>query len=274
MTQPTPLPLTREDVNGYPVLHGQLPQSDKFILFLTVTPTPSTDSPLNLPAKGALGVDVSRHQNDAQPDKQINFNAIKNSGRTWAYVRATLGTEGRDQFFIQNFKAAKAAGLLVGAYHYLIWNLDGREQARNYLNALGQDLGHLPLVLDLEARKRDIDPAEPGYAPIDKARCAANIKAWLDEVESKTNRPIMIYTNNSALFNLIVDTDRRLLTKYRLFIASYPRPPANLANVPRPTPHWVSVAAWQYQGGPIPGHDPLGGRIVGVNGAIDLDVWL
>jgi lysozyme len=271
VTNPAPIPFTRTEIMDLPGFAAEVtlpPMADKFYMLFKVTPTPPTDTAAQLPAHGALGVDVSAHQNNAQPDKQINFAAIKNSGRTWAYVRATLGTEGRDQFFIQNFKASKAAGLLTGAYHYLIWDLDGREQARNFLNALGQDIGHLPLVLDLEPR--GIDTA------IDKARCMANIAGFLAEVESKTTRPIMIYTNNSALDKMITGLDRAKLVKYPLWIASYPRPPANLANVPRPTPHWLPAAltAWQYQGGTIAGHDPAGGRIVGIHGAIDLNVWL
>jgi len=268
MTQP--LPLTRADIEDLPGFAGVVklpPMADKFYLLIGVEPTPpATTPPPPQLQKGAEGVDVSRWQNDAaknttgKPD--INWKAIKESGRTFAVVRASLGATGRDPFFISNWHGAGDVGLLRGGYHFFIWSLDGKEQADNFLNALGSALGDLPMVLDLEPRAVDKDPTLPGYAPIDKARCAANITAFVARVREKTNRDCAIYTNNSALSWMIVPNDRVALARAPLWIASYPRIPTN---PPAPTPPWSSILCWQYSGS---------GTIPGVAGPIDLDRWI
>lgn len=210
--------------------------------------------PLVMPRMGAEGVDVSRHQNDAQPDKQINWNAIKAAGRTFAFLRATLGTSGRDPFFIQNWQGARAAGLLAGGYHYLIHNLNGQVQADNFLNALGDNVGELPPVLDLEPREADKGNINP-------AVCLENMRQWLARVEAVTGRLPMIYTNAAALGQMVNQAGRGALAQYPLWMAAY----TNSAAVPNPTPTWGAVTCWQYSGS---------GTLPGVKGTIDLNRWI
>ena len=58
------------------------------------------------------GVDVSKYQGT------IDFAKIKAAGTTYVFVKATEGITGVDPDYARNVAAARAAGLVVGSYHF------------------------------------------------------------------------------------------------------------------------------------------------------------
>ncbi|MGZ5565475.1 MAG: glycoside hydrolase family 25 protein, partial [Limisphaerales bacterium] len=64
-------------------------------------------------ASRALGIDVSSYQGGG-----INWTSVKNSGRTFAWAKATEGTTITDSDFTINQNNGKAAGVIMGAYHF------------------------------------------------------------------------------------------------------------------------------------------------------------
>lgn len=95
------------------------------------------------------GVDVSGWQH---PDgAKIDWAAVAKAGKRFAVVKATQGTTGLNAYLHEDAAGAKAAGLLVGAYHYATPNEgDGALQATWFLTATeGLDLA-LGLWLDIE----------------------------------------------------------------------------------------------------------------------------
>ncbi|MCC2096979.1 MAG: glycosyl hydrolase family 25, partial [Hyphomicrobiales bacterium] len=58
------------------------------------------------------GIDVSKYQGD------IDWNAVRASGVKFAWIKATEGGDHADERFLQNWNAAKAAGVPRGAYHF------------------------------------------------------------------------------------------------------------------------------------------------------------
>src|SRR5581483_7236413 len=58
------------------------------------------------------GIDVSHYQGT------INWTSVKNSGVSFAFIKATEGLTIKDQDFDANWAGAKAVGIVRGAYHF------------------------------------------------------------------------------------------------------------------------------------------------------------
>jgi len=96
----------------------------------------------------ALGVDVSHWQGD------IRWDTLANAGVKFVFIKASEGTGRVDKKFVANWKGAKKAGLLRGAYHFYRPDFHTLEQAQGFYKTLAEtkDLGELPPVLDIERR--------------------------------------------------------------------------------------------------------------------------
>ena len=90
------------------------------------------------------GIDVSKYQGD------IDFGAALKGGVSFAYLKATEGGDRIDSRFAQNWRAAKAAGMPRGAYHFFYHCRSGAEQARWFIANVPRDPDALPPVLDVE----------------------------------------------------------------------------------------------------------------------------
>jgi GH25 family lysozyme M1 (1,4-beta-N-acetylmuramidase)/uncharacterized protein YneR len=64
-------------------------------------------------ASRALGIDVSSYQGSG-----VNWTSVKNSGRTFAWAKATEGSGTTDSDFTVNINNGKAAGMVMGGYHF------------------------------------------------------------------------------------------------------------------------------------------------------------
>jgi len=84
-------------------------------------------------------------------DGAVNWTTVKNSGKMFAFVKATEGVTIKDNVFPQHWSAMKKAGLIRGAYHYFHPRTsDPVQQAREFLKTVKLEPGDLPPVLDIE----------------------------------------------------------------------------------------------------------------------------
>lgn len=90
----------------------------------------------------AHGIDVS-HWNG-----KMDFAKAKVAGAEFVFCKSSQIFE--DDTFKANWKMAKDAGLLRGAYHYLDWRKSELEQAKLFVGLLEADHGELPPVADYE----------------------------------------------------------------------------------------------------------------------------
>jgi lysozyme len=91
------------------------------------------------------GLDVSHHQG------AIDWLTVAKDPRLrFAFIKATEGGDFRDTRFAENWRAAKAAGLRVGAYHFFTFCTDPVLQARNFLGVVPNEPDALPPAIDLE----------------------------------------------------------------------------------------------------------------------------
>lgn len=145
-------------------------------------------------AQRALGIDVSAWQGDIS---QENWNRVYNEGgRRFAFIRVThYGEDDRgnpDWYYVQNFARAKAAGLLVGPYHYAIWSRTPQVEAEYFLTYAAPYItpGHLPPMLDLELGDN------PG-APVGATSVCDWAQQWIDIVKAQTGVEAGVYLSAS-----------------------------------------------------------------------------
>jgi lysozyme len=129
------------------------------------------------------GIDVSHWQNDQSTPHKIDFTKAVKMGAKFVYIKVSE-RGGIDSDFEYNWKAAKAAGLLRGGYHFLRWDLSGLLQARIFCDILDDDPGELPPCADFEApNKGSLYPSN------------ALLEQFLVEVETLTDKKPMLYTS-------------------------------------------------------------------------------
>ena len=182
------------------------------------------------------GIDVSNWQGT------IDFNKVKNDGIWVVYMKASEGTSYTDARFEENYRNAKAAGLFVGAYHYMTASNAAlaRRQAEFFAKKLAGKSMDCPPAMDYENLDAltDTQIHESGLA-------------FLERLQSLTGVTPVIYTNLSNV--------RRLssrFSKYPLWQAQYG------VSSPSSVPYFDTWAGWQYSNT---------GRVGGISGNVDLD---
>lgn len=90
------------------------------------------------------GIDVSKYQGT------IDWWAARNSGISFAFIKATEGGDHTDERFAENWAGAAAAGVPRGAYHFYYFCRTAEEQARWFMEHVQVDRRALPPVLDIE----------------------------------------------------------------------------------------------------------------------------
>lgn len=205
------------------------------VLAATAGPAAAADYP--------TGPDVSRYQH---PDgASIDWAAVRASGQSFAFVKATEGRAITNSYFAGDWAGARAAGLYRGAYHYAWPDADAGDavaEAGNFAALVGavNQPGDLPPVLDLE-QDGGLDPAA--------------LEEWtttfLTTVQASTGRTPIIYTYPTFWADKMAGSTA--FTGYPLWIAHYTSGTPTIA----PWPRWTF---WQHTSkGSVSGISTVGG---------------
>lgn len=186
------------------------------------------------------GIDVSRYQ------QIINWEAVKamNVQETkihFAFIKATEGNDNVDFYFKRNWRKAKEAEMIRGAYHFFIASKDGTMQARNFINKVKLQSGDLPPVLDVEQTNG-----------VSKAVLQQRVKAFLYAAELAYGVKPVIYTN-ADFYKAYLSEE---FDDYPLWVAHYLRP-----SEPRINRDWHF---WQHS---------ERGKVNGISGKVDFNVF-
>lgn len=157
------------------------------------------------------GIDVSKYQGN------IDWNAVRNSGVKFVWIKATEGGDYLDEKFAQNWAQAKQAGVPQGAYHFMYWCRPAAEQAQWFIQNVPKDPEALPPVLDVEWNPTSKTCPRP--VPADVAR--TEMKIILEAMERAYGKKPVIYTS----VNFYRDVLRGELTDYPMWVRcvkSYP----------------------------------------------------
>ncbi|MGN1246269.1 MAG: glycoside hydrolase family 25 protein [Muribaculaceae bacterium] len=129
------------------------------------------------------GIDVSSHNG------KIDFTKVAANGISFVYAKASEGTKFRDPKFSYNITEARKAGLIVGAYHFFRKDKPGKEQARNFIDAIGKEQLNMPLVIDVE------DWGNSRFSEHDEV--IRNLSDMIQSLQAD-NYKLMIYTNKDG----------------------------------------------------------------------------
>lgn len=193
------------------------------------------------------GIDVSHYQTS------VNWTSVKNSGKTFAFHKATEGTTYTDPTFAGRWPAMKSAGLIRGAYHFGRPGTDPVVQANRFCDVVRPTSGDLQMMLDMETTD--------GKTP---SQVRAWIVAFINRIVARTGRPGIIYT---GFYFWRDQAGNGSNLNCPLFLAAYVTNPNNY--VPAA---WPFFTFWQYtSSGSVPGisgnvdRDAFNGSLTGLN---------
>jgi len=190
------------------------------------------------------GIDVSKYQGD------IDWNSVRQGGITFAYIKATEGSDRVDAKFQQNWEGAKAAGLKRGAYHFAYWCRKPEEEMRNFLNTVPRDPDSLPPVLDVEATPTSGTCKKTLY----REETIAQMRKMLEIMERAYGKRPVIYSTVDFYQSILSPSE---LTEYPIWIRSTKYSP----NVRYGSRKWHF---WQYQSD---------AKIPGIRGNVDRNAF-
>ena len=205
-----------------------------------------------------LGIDIASGQHAG--GATISWNQVAAAGYRFAFIKATEGSYYVNPFFASDLAAARAAGLLVAAYHFANPSFSGGALQADFTvdhAGVGDDGGTLPIIADLE-----FDP----YAAQDHTNecyglTAAQMVSWIRsfsaEVRRRTGQLPVIYTV-ASWWNKCTGRSGAFAAD-PLWVASY-NPGAGAPTMPA---GWPAYAYWQYTSA---------GEVPGIHGVTDLSV--
>jgi lysozyme len=185
------------------------------------------------------GIDVSHWQGN------INWTSVRNSGVQFAFVKATEGIDYVDPKFHANIQGAKAAGVMVGAYHFCRLDSyatdpnDAINEANDFLDAIRPYYNtgtYLPPVADVEAF--------PSFGSTAEARAftSAWVQKFSDTVYNSIGIRPIVYQSlskaNSYYTSAVASTHELWLAWWKYSTANPP--------VASDTPLWGIWQFWQW----------------------------
>jgi len=202
-----------------------------------------TDWPGRAPwAYQVHGIDLSRWQTD------VDWRAARQSGVSFAFIKATEGGDHVDPAFDQHWRDAAAAGVARGAYHFFYLCRPAAEQAEWFIRNVPRDRNALPPVLDMEWTP--FSPTCTRRPPPEVIRAEA--QEFLRRIERHYGRRPLIYTTPEFY---------RTNEMGRLGYPMWLRAVADHPSTVYPGQDW---AFWQYTGT---------GRVPGFSGDVDINAF-
>ena len=207
--------------------------------------------PVRALAQHPVGIDVSQFQGS------INWTGVKGAGITFAWARASEGVGFTDPNFTVNETGAKAAGVLIGAYHHGRFDLNtgtsGATAEANYFwgvasNYITNGGSYLMPMLDVEG-------STAGYT---QTTLSQWVNQWCLTLSNNaaavgvTIKPVVYASSSFA--NTWFDST---VTQWTPWIAEWhstnPKPNPQ-SDAPASTSPWSTWTVWQYiNGTPTPG---------------------
>ena len=180
--------------------------------------------------------DISQHQ------QNVDFRAARAAGMDAVIIKATEGMNFVDPEFRNHLAGARAAGLMIGMYHFGTGSA-GIGQADDFLETANPGPDNL-LVLDYEKNPT------PGGTQM----TLAIAETFINRIREKTGRLPMFYCGH--LFKEQMGARRHpVFGQCPLWLAAYVREPAPFVQL-----SWADYTLWQYTDGKN-GHetDPVAG---------------
>ncbi len=193
-----------------------------------------------------IGVDVSHYQGS------IDWAKVKEDGVLFAWAKATQGTSYvDDRWTVGRHKAAVAAGIRFGGYHFADFGQDPVANARNFVDAIGVlQPGDLIPMVDVE------DSGLPDGITVSK------VNSWLVSFATEFNKyiqtPMVIYCGTGNYAGRVGGMSKDVVKFFpHLWLYRYTN-----ASDPGDTGLWPSWDIWQHSSS---------GHINGISDDVDKD---
>ena len=218
---------------------------------------------MNYTSERIYGIDISRYQHGKGRKKypiiwqnlRISHLGSKSkktiSGMvdypvSFCYIKSTEGISIRNQYYTQDYLAAKKHGIHTGAYHFFSTRTGGTAQASFFIANTMFRKGDLPPVLDIEPLDADI--AKMGGGKV----LFSNIKLWLQAVEKHCGVKPILYVNQRFVNKWLPEAPD-IKHGYKVWIARYGEYKPD-----------VKLVVWQLS---------PDGRVKGITGEVDINVF-
>ncbi len=153
------------------------------------------------------GIDVSKYQGN------IDWEQVKDSGVSFAFIKATEGGDRVNSKFAYNWAAAKAAGVPRGAYHFVYWCRRPHEEIGNFASVVPNEPDALPPVLDVEATPTSGTCKRTLY----REEVLRDMKDMLTQMERHYGKKPIIYSSVD-FYQAILHSDA--LSEYPIWVRS------------------------------------------------------
>lgn len=179
----------------------------------------------------ALGLDVSGYQGN------VDWSQTAADGATFAYVKATEGTDYSSAYFAQQYNGSYSAGLFRGAYHFAVPNNSSGATQADYFVANGggwtTDGRTLPGMLDIE-----YNPYGDECFGLTQPQMVDWVASFDIEYRTLTSRAPVIYTTTDWWTTCTGNSGA--FANESLSIANY-------SGSPYPLPSsWSTYSFWQF----------------------------
>lgn len=190
------------------------------------------------------GVDVSKWQGD------IDWQRVRGSGVSFAFIKATEGGDHLDDRFAQNWRAAGAAGVPRGAYHFYYFCRTANEQAEWFIRNVPKERGAMPPVLDMEWNHKSRNcPQRPGAEVV-----RAEMQVFISRVSRHYGQTPVVYTTPDFFHENELWRLPKVAAFWLRSVAAHP-------SVIYPGQEW---RFWQYTGT---------GMVPGISGKADINAF-
>ncbi len=179
---------------------------------------------------------ISRKHVSGQVDYPVAF----------CYIKSTEGVTVTNPYYQADYRAARAAGIHVGSYHFFSIRSKASLQARHFLKKSNFRKGDFPPVLDLEplpSQVRKIGGAGELWS---------RVRLWLRLVEQATGTRPILYVSQQFV-NRWLPAAPDIKRDYQVWIARYGEYKPD-----------IRLAIWQLA---------PDGRVGGIHGTVDINVF-
>jgi lysozyme len=132
------------------------------------------------------GVDVSEYQGN------IDWDVLAKQNINFAYIKATKGSDYKDNKFVANWENARKTNVKVGAYHLFHYDQPALEQAENFISSVPIEDGILPPAVDVELYGKDRDD------PPEREKTILMLTEFLEKLEKHYGKKPVIYATKKA----------------------------------------------------------------------------
>ena len=149
-----------------------------------------------------FGIDISHYQG------KIDWSEMRTSHHPieFVFIRSTMGTNGKDKRFKENWKKAKQNNYIRGAYHYYRPNENSTKQFENYKLQVEIEEGDFIPILDIEKESK-----------LGRENLREGVLNWLKLAEQEYGVKPMIYTGLKFYQHIL----KGYVDEYPLWIAAY-----------------------------------------------------